>query len=53
MSGFDLSPRAARRALSAVSDTADVADAVVVERYARVVWNSLTEPGDGVAGMPP
>lgn len=50
MSGFDLSPRAARRALSAVSDTADVADAVVVERYARVVWNSLTEPGDGVAG---
>ncbi|SIT73282.1 DNA-processing protein DprA [Microbacterium sp. RU33B] len=50
MSGFDLSPRAARRALSAVSDTVDVADAVVAERYARVVWNSLAEPGDGVAG---
>lgn len=50
MSGIDLSPEAARRALSAASDTADLSDAVVVERYARVVWNTLTEPGDGVAG---
>lgn len=28
-----------------------LSDDDVVERYARVVWNTLTEPGDGAAGI--
>lgn len=50
MNEFDLSPSACRRALAPVADVAPLDDAAVVERYARIVWNLLTEPGDGVAG---
>lgn len=50
MNRFDLSPAAARAALARVADVAHLDDGAVVERYAGVVWNTLTEPGDGVAG---
>lgn len=50
MTAFDLSPVSARAALADVADLADLDDDAVVERYSGVVWNSLTEPGDGVAG---
>ena len=45
-----LDPFAARRALDGVTTVAGLDDDAIVERYARVVWNVVTEPGDGVAG---
>jgi DNA processing protein len=45
-----LDPSAARRALDGVTTVAGLDDDAIVERYARVVWNVVTEPGDGVAG---
>lgn len=48
MTRIDLSVRAARHALAGVVDVhAD--DAWVVERFARIVWGALCEPGDTVA----
>lgn len=49
MTSVDLTPAAARRALATLG-FADAADEAVVDRYARVVWSHLIEPGDGVAG---
>lgn len=46
-----LDPSTARRALAGVTSVDHLDDEAVVERYARVVWNVVTEPGDGVAGM--
>ncbi|NYE20149.1 DNA-processing protein DprA [Microbacterium immunditiarum] len=41
----------ARRALDGVVVVDELDDDAIAERYARVVWNVVTEPGDGVAGM--
>ena len=49
MSVGDLSPRALRVALSGIVD-GGLDDDAVLRRFATVVWNALTEPGDGVAG---
>lgn len=49
MSGIDLTPAAARRALEQIEDPGRD-DAAVIERYATVVWSHLIEPGDSVAG---
>jgi len=46
-----LDPSTARRTLKGVSAVDELDDEEIVERYARVVWNVVTEPGDGVAGM--
>lgn len=50
MSTFDLSAAAARAALAPVAPVQTLDDDAVVERYAGVVWNHLTEPGDAIAG---
>ncbi|MEU1970625.1 DNA-processing protein DprA [Microbacterium sp. NPDC019599] len=51
MNAFDLSPEAARRALASTGALADGDDDdAVADRYARIVWSHLTEPGDGTAG---
>ncbi|MEZ3161280.1 DNA-processing protein DprA [Microbacterium sp. BWT-B31] len=48
MTDRDLDPASARAALTGVAAT-DSPDEEVVERHARLVWNTLTEPGDRVA----
>lgn len=51
MTGFDLTPTAARRALALGRQPVDPDDDLAaVERHALVVWSHLTEPGDGAAG---
>lgn len=50
MTALDLSAAAARAALASVAPISELDDDDVVERYAGVVWNHLTEPGDAVAG---
>ncbi len=45
-----LDPSLARRALDGVVVVDELDDDAIVERYARLVWNVVTEPGDGVAG---
>lgn len=50
MTGIDLTPSTARRALGGLAPAEGEDDDRIVERYALVVWNHLTEPGDGVAG---
>lgn len=46
---FPLVPDAARTALSGTV-AADIDDDGILERYARVVWSHVAEPGDGAAG---
>lgn len=48
MTGFDLRPNVARATLGALVPEGD--DTAVVAAYARAVWSTLTEPGDGAAG---
>lgn len=48
MTAIDLSARRARQALGEMVEPAGDDDVVVA--YARAVWSTLTEPGDGVAG---
>ncbi|WP_292832592.1 DNA-processing protein DprA [Microbacterium sp.] len=48
MSDIDLRPSVARAALGALVDVDD--DTAAVTAYARALWSTLTEPGDGVAG---
>jgi len=50
VTGFDLSPSAARRMLGAAGPSHDEDDDAAVERYAAIVWCHLIEPGDSVAG---
>lgn len=51
MKNFDLTPARARRSLSGLVPEDYLADdGAAVERFARAVWNRLTEPGDGTAG---
>ncbi len=51
MTAFDFSPAAARRSLADLVAPELLDDeAAILDRYATVVWNHLTEPGDGVAG---
>lgn len=50
MTGIDLSAPAVGRALAAGGQSRDAGEAAAVDRYARIVWNHLIEPGDGVAG---
>ncbi len=49
MIGFDLAPAFARSALRGLADLDALDDRAIVERFALVVWNALTEPGDAVA----
>ncbi|HYP73417.1 MAG TPA: DNA-processing protein DprA, partial [Microbacterium sp.] len=48
MTTITLSAAGARRALGAIVEAADDADAVTA--YARAVWSVLTEPSDRIAG---
>ncbi|BDV30826.1 DNA-processing protein DprA [Microbacterium terricola] len=50
MTAFALTPDAARSALRGVDRVDELPDETVVDRYARAVWNLLTEPGDSIAG---
>lgn len=50
MTSFDLTPEGARRALQGDAAATALSDDAVRERYATVIWNHVTEPGDGVAG---
>lgn len=47
---IDLTPETARSLLGPVMDLTGFDDETVLDQYARVVWGSLTEPGDGIAG---
>jgi DNA processing protein len=50
MTAWELTSAAARGVLRRYASAADADDEAVVERYARIVWSHLTEPGDGAAG---
>lgn len=50
MTGPDLDPHSAREALRGIVGGAEaMSDEAVVDRYARLVWSTLVEPGDSVA----
>ncbi|MFS0732826.1 DNA-processing protein DprA [Microbacterium sp. 1P10UB] len=50
MSAPDLDPRSAREALRGiVGEVEAMSDDEVTDRYARLVWSTLVEPGDSVA----
>jgi DNA processing protein len=50
MTSIDRTPAAARAALRGLVDDPALADRGAADRFARVIWSGLTEPGDGVAG---
>ena len=50
MKAWDLTAGDARQRLSDIVRVDELSDEAIVDRWSRVVWSHLVEPGDGIAG---